>query len=32
MIAIGQGTYRCLCGKQLPENPLCGDRGVEDDE
>jgi hypothetical protein len=32
MIAIGQGAYRCLCREVLPLNPLCGDRGVEDDE
>lgn len=32
MIAIGQSTYRCFCKEPIPENPLCGDRGVEDDE
>jgi hypothetical protein len=32
MIAIGQSAYRCLCKQPIPENPLCGDRGVEDDE
>jgi hypothetical protein len=32
VIAIGQSAYRCLCAQPIPENPLCGDRGVEDDE
>jgi hypothetical protein len=32
VIAIGQRAYRCLCKEPIPEKPLCGDRGVEDDD
>jgi hypothetical protein len=32
MILIGVRSYRCVCKKPIPEPPVCGDKGVEDDE
>lgn len=32
MIVIGVRPYRCACAGPVPESPLCGERGVEDDE
>jgi len=32
MFVIGVRDYKCLCGTPVPENPECGDRGVEDDD
>ena len=31
-IAMGQSAYHCLCKEPLPEKPLCGDSGGEDDD
>lgn len=32
MVILGVRSYVCQCPKPIPENPLCGDRGVEDDD
>jgi hypothetical protein len=32
MIVIGVRSYRCACRSVIPESPICGERGVEDDE
>jgi hypothetical protein len=32
VIVIGVRTYLCHCAQPIPQDPFCGDRGVEDDE
>ena len=32
MTVIGVRSYRCPCRQPIPEQPLCGDKGVEDDD
>ncbi len=32
MIIVGVRSYKCFCPKPVPENPECGDRGVEEDD
>ena len=32
MVVIGVRSYRCFCKQPTPQQPECGDKGVEDDE
>jgi hypothetical protein len=32
VIVIGVRSYKCPCKKVIPQEPECGDRGVEEDE
>ena len=32
MIVIGVRSYLCFCPQPIPQDPVCGDRGVEDDD
>lgn len=32
MIVVGIRSYKCQCPKPIPQDPECGDRGVEDDD
>ena len=32
MIIIGVRSYLCFCPQPIPQDPVCGDRGVEDDD
>jgi hypothetical protein len=32
MVVIGVRSYLCFCSQPVPQDPVCGDRGVEDDD
>ena len=32
MIIIGVRSYLCPCAQPIPQSPICGDRGVEEDD